>query len=285
MPPSLRLLLTAAILVAIPAGGATGPIRDRLFPVDQGWPEPGAWKGPAPAQIAFRTGDGRELHSWLWRGRSDRLIVFFHGNGGNQTIAAHWIEPLAAGGDTVLVASYAGYGGNPGKPSEKMLVADGEAALDYAKGLGFSPEQTVLVGYSLGAAVALELASRREVAGVVTIGAFTSLRDLVPGAVRWMVTDRFDNVAAVKSLTVPVVLFQGDSDEVVPYRQGCRLYLSASGAKRFVTMRGTPHRPDMERLAPYLQRAAAALRERRIEAIDFADPGGDEPIGCRRSSN
>src|SRR4051794_8957177 len=77
--PNVRvpLALLAILTLCLPQAGQAGPIRDRIFQPDQGWPEPGPWRGTPPEAIAFRTHDGLELHSWLWRGKSGRLILYF----------------------------------------------------------------------------------------------------------------------------------------------------------------------------------------------------------------
>jgi uncharacterized protein len=261
------LLLAAGLATAAPAG----LIRDRIYPADQGWPDEPAWIAPAPQAVRYATADGLTLSSWYWPGDSKRLLIFFHGNAGNQTIAAHYVEPLRAGGDALLVASYRGYGGNPGKPSEAGLFADGAAILAQAHALGFTDDRIVLVGYSLGAAVALHLGTQEKVAGVITIGAFTTLPAVAPKAVGFLIPDRYDNVASIARLQAPVVLFHGSQDDVVPYKLGQTLYAAARVPKRFVTMNGAPHRVPMEMLAPYLLKAADAIRAGDLQKLDFAD--------------
>lgn len=271
-------LILFAVVVAQGSSAQAGPIRDRIYQPDRHWSEPKLWKNAPPEAVRFETEDDLQLSSWFWAGRRDRLIIFFHGNAGNQTYAAHYLEPLAvAGGPSVLVGSYRGYGGNPGKPSQKGLMADARAALAEAEARGFRSNQVLLVGWSLGGAVALALAAETKVAGVITIGTFTRMSDMAPPIARPFITYRWDNLVTITQLDEPVVLFHGDRDEVVPYAFGQQLFEVAPAAKRFVTAEGSGHRISMTALAPFLLRAADAISERRLDLIDFADPPAKTP--------
>lgn len=273
------LLTTIGVLLAPLAPARGGPIRDRMYRPDTNWSDPGPWTGAAPEAIRFETEDGLTLGSWFWPGRRDRLLIFFHGNAGNQTYTAHYLEPLVVpGGPSVMVGSYRGYGGNPGAPGQKGLMADARAALAEAAARGFAPDQIVVIGWSLGGAVALGLAAEAPLAGVVTIGTFTRMTDMAPAIARpFMGADRWDSLAALGKVEEPVIFFHGDRDEVVPYRMGQQLFDAAPGPKRFVTAEGGGHRIPMGALAPFLLRSADAIFERRLDLIDFADSPAKTP--------
>jgi hypothetical protein len=51
---------------------------------------------------------------------------------------------------------------------ERQLIADGRAALDFLADRGVGPARTVLLGESLGSAVAVSLASERDVAAALS---------------------------------------------------------------------------------------------------------------------
>jgi fermentation-respiration switch protein FrsA (DUF1100 family) len=253
--------LALAMCIGLPVVQAAdaGLIRDRIYQIDKGWPAPPAWKGTPPSPAAFRTTDGLTLTCYYWPGTSGRIVIFLHGNAGNQTDAAHYVEPLAGKGDALLVASYRGYGGNPGKPDEAGLFTDGRAALAEARRLGFADDHIYLFGYSLGAAVALQLAAETKVGGVITLGAFTTLKDAAPKGTGWLLPDRYDNIAAIARISSPILLFHSKADDVIPYALGVRLYAAAHDPRQFGTIRGSPHRVDMNVVAPVVLRAVTAM--------------------------
>jgi hypothetical protein len=238
------------LLAALALAGCTGTIRDRIYQPSPMGAEP-AWQIAAPARISVRTSDGLTLAGLYWapRGQRHDIIVYFHGNGGNLFRDGPRAAELARSGRGVLMASYRGYSGNPGRPSESGLRRDAQAFTDHARGLLPPGGHLYLFGHSLGGAVALGEAARRSVDGVATLGAFTRIADLSPGIVRPFLPDRFDNLAIIGRITAPVTLFHGTADAIVPYDHARRLQAAAPQAM-LVSLDGGSHHPQMDRLAP-----------------------------------
>jgi uncharacterized protein len=249
----LRISFMAAAAVGL--GGCAGFVRDRIYKPEPITASP-AWPGEAPREVSARTADGLTLRGWYWppaEGQID-ILVFFHGNGGNRDTAARVAWPLREGGRGLLIADYRGYSGNPGRPSERGLFADGKAFLDLARQL--QPRGKVyLFGWSMGGAVALELAVRERVDGVVTLGTFSRLADVAPGIARPFLPDRFDNLGAIARVDEPVYLFHGTDDAIVPYANAARLKQASGGRATVVTLRGAGHHLDFRSIAPTVWRA------------------------------
>jgi fermentation-respiration switch protein FrsA (DUF1100 family) len=226
-------------------------VRSRIY-VPEPMPATISFSDPAPNEVTATTDDGLTLRGYYWPVQSagGDLIIFFHGKTGNRYRGARMAAPFAAGGG-VLVASYRGYGDNPGTPHEAGLYADARAFLSLARKL--APESRIyLVGFSLGAAPALHLAAEEEVAGVVTIGAFASLPDVAPPMARGVLPDRFDNRAAIKRVTEPILILHAPADEVVPAAQATALRDLAPQRVRLLWLEGAGHGADFESLAPMI---------------------------------
>jgi hypothetical protein len=152
---------------------------------------------------------------------------------------------LAARGLGVLAYDYRGYGRSEGRPSEPGVYRDAEAAYDGLRADGVPAARIVAFGESLGGAVSLELATRRPCAGVIVVSAFTRLRDVARhhyGAVLAVLAgDRFDAVARVRRLTVPILVAHGDRDEIVPFALGEELYAATRPPHRFLRVAGAHH--------------------------------------------
>ncbi|HYW80277.1 MAG TPA: alpha/beta hydrolase, partial [Thermoguttaceae bacterium] len=110
----------------------------------------------------FEASDGTRLHGWYMPHNDPRAVILFcHGNAGNVT---HRIEALRMlnrrVGASVLIFDYRGYGKSEGKPGEEGILVDARAARKWlAEREGIAESQVVLIGRSLGGAVAVDLAA------------------------------------------------------------------------------------------------------------------------------
>ena len=188
-------------------------------------------------EVELVTADGLTLNSWYLPPRPGRpVIAYFHGNGGNIGYRDERLRRLAQQGYGVLLAEYRGYGGNPGRPCERGLFADGEAALAFLGDRGVAPDRLVLWGESLGSGVAVYLAAARDIAALVLEAPFTSVAaaaqrhyPFVPAIC--LVRDRFDSLSRISQITSPLLILHGERDRVVPVRHGRALLAAATAPK------------------------------------------------------
>ncbi len=210
------------------------------------------------------TRDGVRLHGWLVRpsisgGEPTRVLLWLHGNSGNIGHRAAAVAAMARGlGAPVMIVDYRGYGRSEGSPAEEGLYRDAEAAFDHiAARPEFSGSSIVVFGRSLGAAVAVELATRRQVEALVLESPFTSVAEMARLQNRFLpswllVRARFDNLAKMPEVRAPVLVFHGTDDEIVPVEMGRRVYEEAPGRKRLFLLEGAMHNdPHHEPGAPY----------------------------------
>ena len=254
----IAFILCTTLLVT----GCASTIRGKIYQPNASVPtDIAVWPGAPPQAVTATTADGLILKGFYWpptNGRSD-VTVYFHGNGGNATLAAQRAGALTEGGHGVLVADYRGYGGNPGRPSEKGLFADGEGWMRQATILQPTGRKYVF-GHSLGAAVALEMATRFPVDGVVTLGAFARLSDVAPGIARPFLPDRYDNLTAITRVTAPIFLLHGSNDETVPYDNVEKLYAASGKRAKIVTLNGGGHQIDLRAIVPGIWEALEGPR-------------------------
>lgn len=230
------LYLAQRELIYLPSG----PMNT---PADSGVPE--------MRPIRLTTEDGLTLTSWYRPANPGQpTMVYFQGNGGNIAGRAFKVRPYIDAGFGMLLVGYRGYGGNPGKPSEQGLYADGRAQFEFLEGQGVEPESWVAYGESLGAGVVVQLAMERarksSIGAVVLEAPFTSLGDVaavhypfVPARV--LVKDRFESIAKIAKVKAPVFIVNGDQDGIIPPEQGKELFQAAIEPKEGHWIPGAGH--------------------------------------------
>jgi len=245
---SSRLL--AALVVAILVVGLVLFLRSfaRLlaFPASRLALPPAEQLGERARILSFRTADGLTLRAaWVSsRSAGAPVAVYFHGNAEAAVQNLPLAAALADGGVDVVLAEYRGYGGQPGRPDEAGLYADGTALLATLTAEGVARDRLVLVGRSLGSGVAVELALRAPPSLLILVSPYTSFpdlgRSLVGPLAPLVVPDRFDSLGKVAKLACPVVILHGTRDEVVPFRMGEALARAGKNV-RFLPLEGRTH--------------------------------------------
>ena len=109
-----------------------------------------------------------ELISWYYNNnKSYKTILFFHGNAGRLDNRVYKLNELAKLNINYLIVAYRGFSGNQGKPSEEGIYKDSNAAKKWLNENGINDKNIVLYGESLGTAVAVDLASKNNFAGII----------------------------------------------------------------------------------------------------------------------
>jgi hypothetical protein len=213
----------------------------------------GARGEPPPGVQAcfFRTPDGERLQAWWHPGAGEPsgcpVLLWCHGGGGNMRDRAGRLQALADAGLAVLLFDYRGYGHSEGNPSEHGLYVDAQTAHRYLTSVrGVAPERIVALGTSLGAAVALHVALRLKVAGLVMESAAESVpavarRRLLYLPVASLMRYRFDNLDRIGRLKVPLLAVHGGADRRVPVAQGKAVFDAATGPKSFHLIESAGH--------------------------------------------
>jgi acyl-CoA synthetase (AMP-forming)/AMP-acid ligase II/fermentation-respiration switch protein FrsA (DUF1100 family) len=204
----------------------------------------------------LQTADGVRLHAWfcplvvddLESDNQRPVVLFFHGNAGELTrrasVARCWQRALDA---DVLLFDYRGYGKSEGAPSEDGLKLDSRAAYQWlVEDRGVNPRRIILVGRSLGGAVALELGLAVEHRALVLESTFTSLPDVAAlrlpiFPVRVLMRNRFPSVERIREYHGPLFLSHGELDRVIPIEHSNRLYQLANEPKRLLILADQEH--------------------------------------------
>ena len=251
---AVKTLALLLVLLVIAVGVRHMSFLDQMMVY---FPERELSATPADVGLAFEdvsltAADGTKLHGWHVPGESRTTLLWLHGNAGN---ISHRVDNIAMliqkTGIGVFIIDYRGYGRSEGKPSEKGLYMDAEAAFEHmTTDLGLDPEEDiVLFGRSLGVGVAVEMATRHRVRSVVVESGFTSVREMSKSSgmgvlsilLLPLIDARYDSLSKIGSALSPVMVIHGDRDEMVPFEMAEKLFTAAPEPKRFHAIRGASH--------------------------------------------
>ncbi|KAF8252748.1 alpha/beta-hydrolase [Wilcoxina mikolae CBS 423.85] len=191
--------------------------------------------------INLFTKDGETLSCYFLKARKPKVeeeeedVLFMHGNAGNighrLPIAQVFSDKM---GFNIFMLSYRGYGLSTGRPSEKGLLLDAQAALECLLDHEDSKDGKIFVyGQSLGGALAIQLVSKNQgkVDGLILENTFRSMRTLIPSAfppakyLARLCHQIWPSETTLPQIeNTPTLFLSGLKDELVPPEHMARLH-------------------------------------------------------------
>ncbi len=228
--PAARLLRTAPDLL---------PARDlERTPATLGLPF---------EDVELRTADGERIHGWFLPAPAPApvTVLLLHGNAGNISHRFEKLAVLRDLGADVLIVDYRGLRPQQRSPQrDRNLPGCGRGLRHtWSQTRRIDPRRVVVYGESLGAAVAVDLAARKPVGGLVMESAFSSAVDVgqemfpfLPA--RLLVRNRYESVKKIGAVQAPILILHSRDDEFFGWHHPQRLYDAAREPKRLVELRG-----------------------------------------------
>lgn len=222
----LRVLKSLA-LVYLLFGVAVYFLADRLMFYPETSPP---WTTDIPIKV--RTADGVILPAvHLPNAPAAYTVLFSHGNAEDIRDLAPLLNEIHEAGFAVFAYDYRGYGTDDGVPTEENAYQDIDAAYAYLTGtLGVAPAQIVAYGRSVGGGPAIDLASRKPLAGLIVESTFVTafrVRTHIP----ILPFDKFRNIDKIAGVHAPVLVMHGIDDEIIPVWHGRALFERAREPK------------------------------------------------------
>ncbi len=293
-PFSVRALLALALLAGTAAFGwirLDAWQRQAIFASatgDQSWfRDP-----PAGTEIYdLDVAPGQKVRAWFWQSPDPRAatVLYLHGARWNLNGSAFRMTRWTQMGYSVLAIDYRGFGQSTQVlPSEATAAADAAVAMQELARRQPDPARRFVYGHSLGGAIAIDLAARKDTApyaGLIVESSFTSIRAMLhtlkwgrlPGA-GLLVTQPFDSLDKVANLSRPVLFIHGTADTVVPPAMSDQLYAAAQHVapplKRLVKIEGATHSGAVRSGAVYDEAVSSFIHD---AAKAYGRPAGRAP--------
>lgn len=185
-----------------------------------------------PEILKIETKDGGKISAlYLSEPNSEFTILYSHGNAEDIGDIREVLETFRDKGFSVLSYDYRGYGTSDGTPSGENAYKDAEAAYEYlVEKLGCPPDRIIALGRSLGGAVAMHLACRKKLAGLILESSFITAFRVVTH-IPMIPFDKFRNIDKIKKVQCPVLVIHGKDDRIVPFWHGEKLFEAANEPK------------------------------------------------------
>lgn len=294
-PPSLAnvsvpppLIVAVALFVLVAWAGALAVLMRRQARVIFGSPRAlrsapaGAHAVHGAQPVTLDVADDVRLQGWLTTSPQppSGLVVWLGGRNedvGWTPAIASWLGPDWA----VCAFNYRGCAGSTGRPGEADSVRDALAIAAWAVArTGVPHDHVILIGRSLGSAVAVQAAARRPVAGLVLLSPPASVRrimrrnPLLWPALPWL-RHPFDSLAAAARVRCPSLVLLAERDRRVPHGESLALARALRDAAAVApalehqvrTLPGTTHR-TLARSAGSLAAMAAFAHGLAVEWRD-----------------
>lgn len=192
--------------------------------------------------LKLKTKDGALISAiYLPNQQAKYVLLVSHGNATDIGYLVPLFKRFKEEGFSVFAYDYRGYGTSEGRPSEKKAYLDVEAAYDYlVQELNVSPDRIIAYGRSVGAALTIDLASRKQVAAVIVQSPFvTAFRALTQIPI--LPFDKFNNLKKIMKVQFPILIIHGTRDTVIPFWQGKKIYNKANSPKYYYWVEEAGH--------------------------------------------
>ncbi len=226
------------------------------------YPEEQLFFTPTAFDLAYEdvyltTSDGERLHAWWIPAHTQThqkgTILFLHGNAENMSTHLANVSWLPYAGYNVFALDYRGYGRSSGKPDLAGTIQDVHAAHHWL--VNEQPEwPLILLGQSMGASLGISYAGQLNGDGfsaIITDAAFSSYSGIAREklALNWLtwpfqwlppfvITGAIDPEQTIALITpTPLLMIHSQTDTVVPFHHGQRLFRNALPPKELYTTR------------------------------------------------
>ncbi|MEA1979361.1 MAG: alpha/beta hydrolase [candidate division Zixibacteria bacterium] len=197
--------------------------------------------------IFINVNESEKIHGWYFPSTDTNVkktVLLFHGNGGNISNRIPTIQFFVKNKINLFLFDYRGYGQSDGKPSEENMYVDSKAAYNWLLNeKSVLPQDIILFGRSLGGVPAIDLAVKTDCGGLILESTLTSAEDMgklmFPGMpINFLLRYKLNSIDKIDKIKCPVLICHSQTDEIIPFKMGRKLFEKANDPKQFFELFG-----------------------------------------------
>ncbi len=196
-------------------------------------------------EIYIKTEDNIKLNAWFLDNKSDKTVIFFHGNGGNIFYNQERLKIFNELHLNAVIFDYREYGKSEGTiQKEEDLYKDADAVYKYVINKTKKPENIIFWGQSLWWAIAINLAQNKNIYATIIESTFYSMDDMASN-IYWFLPTKllskfhFRNNEKISSIISPILIIHSINDEMIDFSNWKRLFDKVTNQKRFLETNGS----------------------------------------------
>ena len=192
--------------------------------------------------------DGLNLHGWfINREMSPEhpLIIYYGGNA--EEVSNNLFDLEKYEKESLLFMNYRGYGKSTGNPSQANIFSDALFIFDHFSDTYSIPSTNIiLMGRSLGTAVATYVAKLRNIKAVILISPFDSLVNIAKEhypvfPVKLLLKHPFESVQIAQEITSPMITIIAGQDRIISNERSVALVEHWGGESNYVIIKDAGH--------------------------------------------
>jgi len=197
-------------------------------------------------EISLKSKDNVLLNGLLFKADSSKGVIFYlHGNAGSLRSWGEVAKTYTDLNYDLFIIDYRGYGKSEGNIKNQFsLYQDMQLFYDFLKSK-YDENKIIVLGYSLGTGLATKIASENNPKLLILQAPYYSFKDMMknyfPVIPTFILKYKFPTNKFITNCKMPIVIFHGDCDEVIPYKFSLKLKPLIKKSDILITLKGESH--------------------------------------------
>jgi pimeloyl-ACP methyl ester carboxylesterase len=197
-------------------------------------------------ELNIKSFDGVNLNGLLFKAEKSKGLVFYlHGNAGTLETWGKIAQIYTNLGYDIFILDYRSFGKSEGQiENEEQLNRDISIVYKIV-GKRYNEDKIIITGYSIGSGLAAILASENKPKALILQSPYYSFTELsssrVPFFPDFMKKFQLETYEYLPKIKVPIYIFHGMQDQLIPYENSVRLSKLLKSNGHFFPLKDQEH--------------------------------------------